>query len=84
MTARQNMGFGLKTRGNDPENIDRWVREVASLLDSTSLLNRYPKGMSGGERQRVALGHAMVRKPQVFLLIAVMKGGSVFQVGSPE
>jgi len=49
------------------EEIDRRVREIASLLGIESLLKRLPWQLSGGEQQRVALGRAMVRRPAVFL-----------------
>ncbi len=41
--------------------------EAASLLRIEKLLDRRPGEMSGGERQRVAMGRAIVRKPRVFL-----------------
>jgi len=43
------------------------VEEAASLLRIEKLLDRRPSEMSGGERQRVAMGRAIVRKPRVFL-----------------
>lgn len=49
------------------EEIDRRVRETASLLGIENLLKRLPRQLSGGERQRVALGRAMIRRPAVFL-----------------
>jgi len=68
MTVYQNMAFGLKLRKEDPEEIDRRVKEAASILEITELLSRKPKALSGGQRQRVALGRAIVREPKVFLL----------------
>ena len=68
MTAYKNMAFALKLRKVPRADIDRQVREVASILNIEHLLERKPKELSGGERQRVALGRAMVRDPSVFLL----------------
>jgi multiple sugar transport system ATP-binding protein len=67
MTAYENMAFALTLRRLAKTEVDRRVREAARVLDIESLLHRRPREMSGGERQRVALGRALVRKPQVFL-----------------
>ena len=48
-------------------DVDTRVREAAELLRIGGLLDRKPRHLSGGEQQRVALGRALVRKPDVFL-----------------
>ena len=68
MTAKDNMGFGLKMRGLPRAEIVRRVRDAADVLGIAYLLDRVPRNLSGGERQRVALGRAIVRDPKVFLL----------------
>jgi multiple sugar transport system ATP-binding protein len=67
MTARQILEFPLKMRGATPSARKAAVNEAASLLRIEKLLDRRPGEMSGGERQRVAMGRAIVRKPRVFL-----------------
>ncbi len=67
MNVRDNMGFGLKIRKFQPDEIEQRVREAADILGIQELLERKPKELSGGQRQRVALGRAIVRKPKVFL-----------------
>lgn len=67
MTVYDNMAFGLKLAKNNRTEIDQRVREAARLLHIGPLLNRKPKEISGGERQRVAMGRALVRHPQLFL-----------------
>src|SRR2546426_5255256 len=67
MTVFENMAFGLKLRGLPAREIDPRVRDAAALLRITPLLERRPRHLSGGEQQRVALGRALVRKPDVFL-----------------
>ncbi|MBD2328914.1 sn-glycerol-3-phosphate ABC transporter ATP-binding protein UgpC [Alkalinema sp. FACHB-956] len=68
MTVRENLSFGLKMRQVDPATMQSRVQEVAEILDITALLDRKPKQLSGGQQQRVALGRAIARNPQLFLL----------------
>jgi multiple sugar transport system ATP-binding protein len=67
MSVYQNMAFGLKMRRTPKAEIDRQVREAATVLSIEQLLDRRPRELSGGQRQRVALGRAIVREPKVFL-----------------
>lgn len=67
MSVRENLGFGLSIRKEDPKKIASAVEEVAKMLDISGLLDRLPKQLSGGQRQRVAIGRAIVRQPDVFL-----------------
>jgi len=69
MNGRRNITFGMKSTGDftDDEIAER-VEEAADILDIADLLDRKPQAMSGGERQRVALGRAIVRDPDVFLM----------------
>ncbi|WP_123622813.1 ABC transporter ATP-binding protein [Halorubrum sp. CSM-61] len=69
MTGRRNITFGMKSSGDfTDEEIDRRVEEAAETLDIADLLDRKPQAMSGGERQRIALGRAIVRDPDAFLM----------------
>jgi|SRR5579859_4850413 len=67
MTAREIMEFPLRMRDVPRAERARAVDEAAALLRIERLLDRRPGEMSGGERQRVAMGRAIVRKPRVFL-----------------
>jgi multiple sugar transport system ATP-binding protein len=67
MTARQILEFPLKMRRLPKAQRARAIAETAALLRIERLLDRRPDQMSGGERQRVAMGRAIVRKPRVFL-----------------
>ncbi|MDQ3862407.1 MAG: sn-glycerol-3-phosphate ABC transporter ATP-binding protein UgpC [Actinomycetota bacterium] len=68
MNVRENMGFALKLRKMDKDEISRRVEEAARILSIERFLDRKPKALSGGQRQRVALGRAIVREPKAFLM----------------
>lgn len=67
MPVRDNIGFSLKVRGTPPDVVKEKVREAARLLGIEPLLDRKLRNISGGERQRVAIGRAIVREPHLFL-----------------
>ena len=68
LSVYENMAFPLHPRRLSAEEIDRRVRDIAQMLHIEHLLMRSPNQLSGGETQRVGLGRAMVRRPQVFLM----------------
>ena len=68
LTVRQHLEFALEVRGWVPERRETRSRELAEWLGLTPLLDRLPAGMSGGERQRVALGRALAFHPPVLCL----------------
>lgn len=67
MTVFENMAFGLKLRRYPKHEIIQRVNEAADILGIKHLFGRRPREISGGEKQRVAVGRAIVRKPMVFL-----------------
>jgi multiple sugar transport system ATP-binding protein len=67
-TVRKNISFPLEARDVARDEIDDRVEEAAAMLDITELLDRKPAHLSGGQQQRVALGRALVRDPQAFLM----------------
>ena len=67
MTVFNNLAYGLKNRGFKKDEIDRRVREAATMLEIGKFLDRKPRQLSGGQRQRVAMGRALVREPAAFL-----------------
>jgi multiple sugar transport system ATP-binding protein len=69
MTVQRNMSFGLEESTDMPKDeIKRTVEETAETLGIPELLDRKPGELSGGQQQRVALGRAIVRDPEVFLM----------------
>jgi multiple sugar transport system ATP-binding protein len=69
MSVRENMSFGLEESTDLPDDeIAEMVSETGELLGISNLLDRKPTELSGGQQQRVALGRAIVRDPEVFLM----------------
>jgi ABC-type sugar transport system ATPase subunit len=68
MTVYDNLAFGLRRRKLGRPEIEERVTRAAEMLDIAPLLQRKPGQLSGGQAQRVALGRALVRDPQVFLM----------------
>ena len=67
MTVRENLAFGLKLSKLPKATIEAQVNEAAKTLELEDLLDRLPRQLSGGQAQRVAVGRAIVKKPDVFL-----------------
>ena len=67
MSVFDNMAYGLKIRGLSKDDIKARVQEAADMLGLGPLLDRKPRQRSGGPRQRVAMGRAIVRHPKLFL-----------------
>ncbi|HEB31847.1 MAG TPA: sn-glycerol-3-phosphate ABC transporter ATP-binding protein UgpC [Spirochaetes bacterium] len=67
MTVERNIGYPLKMRKVQKNEIHKKVVDVASLLEIEEFLDKYPEQLSGGQRQRVALGRALIREPIAFL-----------------
>ena len=68
MTARQNIGFGLKVEGRHTQEIERRVAELLGLIHMGEFGAHFPHQMSGGQQQRVALARALAVQPRVLLL----------------
>lgn len=68
MTVAENIGFALKIRKWSKTKIKNRVQELALLLGIDHLLKRSVANLSGGEKQRVALGRALSFYPEVLCL----------------
>jgi multiple sugar transport system ATP-binding protein len=68
MGVRDNLEFPLRNEGVARAEIDRRIKEVAAILRIEHLLGSRIGGLAGGDRQRVALGRAIVRQPKAFLM----------------
>ncbi len=69
-TVFDNLAFPLRAPGRriDADAIRRRVTEIAEMLRIASKLNNRATQLSGGEMQRVAIGRALVREPNLFLM----------------
>ena len=68
LTVAENLGFGLTLEGIDQDVIDERVKATAKILGLTDYLERFPRNLSGGQCQRVAVGRALIRKVNIFLM----------------
>jgi multiple sugar transport system ATP-binding protein len=68
MNVGKNMLYPLLSQGMSKSDAQQRVREVAKILGIEAMLNKSVSGLSGGDRQRVALGRAIVREPKAFLM----------------
>src|SRR6201982_3539082 len=68
MNVAENIAFPLKCQGMGRREIRERVQETARLLRIEHLLSSKTSKLSGGDRQRDALGRAMFRRPKAFLM----------------
>ena len=68
MNVRKNISYPLVSQGMPKTQVQAKVAEVARSLGIEDILDRPVGGLSGGDRQRVALGRAIVREPKAFMM----------------
>ena len=68
LNVKNNLAFPLKMQKFSKKDIDTRVLEAAKLLRIDHLLKSKVSSLAGGDRQRVALGRALVRRPKAFLM----------------
>ena len=68
MTVRKNIAYPLVSQGMPRRDARARVQAIADLLGIAGILDRPVGGLSGGDRQRVALGRAIVRDPKAFMM----------------
>ena len=68
LTVFENIAYPLKIRKWKRERIVEEVAKIMELFDISSLLNKLPQNVSGGEKQRVAIARAIVYNPSVLLM----------------
>ncbi|WP_112310741.1 ABC transporter ATP-binding protein [Pseudogemmobacter bohemicus] len=68
MNVGKNISYPLRAQGVPKPEIQARVMEVAKILGIENILDKPVGGLSGGDRQRVALGRAIVRRPKAFFM----------------
>ncbi|MBX2806647.1 MAG: ABC transporter ATP-binding protein [Hyphomicrobiales bacterium] len=68
MSVRRNISFPLRVQGAPRAEIRQQTEDVAKLLRIEHLLDRGVNGLAAGDRQRVALGRAIVRRAKAYLM----------------
>ena len=68
LKVRDNLAFNLRAHGLGAKEINRRVDEIARTLQIQELLDLKPAALSSGQKQRVNMARAMVRRPSVLLL----------------
>jgi molybdate transport system ATP-binding protein len=66
LTVRKNLLYGRRFTPVRERHVD--VNQMIELLDIHALLNRRPRTLSGGEKQRVAIGRALLTSPRLLLM----------------
>lgn len=68
LSVKEHLEFGMRLRRMSSGHIAKKSQELANWLEISHLMARKPKGLSGGESQRVALGRAIAFGPALLLL----------------
>jgi putative spermidine/putrescine transport system ATP-binding protein len=68
MNVEANVGFGLKMRGADKNDITKRVAEVLEIVQLEGFEKRFPSQLSGGQQQRVAIARTVITNPKVMLM----------------
>jgi len=81
-TVYENVAFALQVAGAPSKRIREVVPKVLSIVNLDNKMDRYPRQLSGGEQQRVAIGRALVHSPKI--LIADEPTGNLDTLNSRE
>jgi cell division transport system ATP-binding protein len=81
-TAYENIAFALQVCGYKPKDIHKVVEQMLALVGLKDKGDRYPRQLSGGEQQRVAIGRSLVHKPK--LLVADEPTGNLDSINTRD
>ncbi len=66
-TVYENIAFAMEVAGKDELEIKEDVPQVLGLVGLEDKINQFPYQLSGGEKQRVAIGRALVHRPDILV-----------------
>ncbi len=68
LTVKENIAFGLRLKKLSTNDIERIVERYLVITGLTQFKDAYPRALSGGMKQRVAIARTLANDPSVFLL----------------
>lgn len=68
MTVADNITFGLKIKNENPQKVESTLTELLAMLKLTDFRDRFPKDLSGGMRQRVAIARVLALDSPIMLM----------------
>ncbi|NVD98150.1 ABC transporter ATP-binding protein [Massilia sp. BJB1822] len=68
MTVEKNIAFGLEVKGMAKDKIEQTVSQLLGMLSLSDFRHRYPKDLSGGMRQRVAIARVLALDSPIMLM----------------
>lgn len=81
-TAYENIAFAMEAAGRTDAEIESDVPYILELVNLSDKANRFPDQLSGGEKQRIAIGRAIINQPE--LIIADEPTGNLDPVNTYE
>jgi len=66
-TAFENVAFAMEVSDAEPEEVEKNVPQILSIVGLADKLNNFPEQLSGGEKQRLAIARAMIHRPTILL-----------------
>ena len=68
MTALENVKLSLISKHVEPDQANHIAREMLALVGLTGFEDHYPKELSGGMRQKIAIARALAASPEILLM----------------